>query len=248
MTTKRRLAMFAASLLCLAIARSRAQPTTAPVSPEERMEFQFTEVRFDRMPLEKAIATLAAQSHANLTVDWKSLGAISVKRDTPITLHLFDLPLNKVLPLTLEQASDDEKAQLGFEVDDHGIAHIAAAQDLTGGLIRIYDVASLLEVPPAAATQPVPAPNGQGPYPGSTRQEKVDELVRLIETTVDANSWRDNGGQTGAIREFAGNLVISQTRRNQQRIALLLDGIQAMHQSRAAGHPTTRPIEVRDLP
>jgi type II secretory pathway component GspD/PulD (secretin) len=51
----------------------------------------------------------------------------------------------------------------------------------------------------------------------------VDALIKLIEETVDAPSWRDNGGAVGMIREFGGMLVVTQTAENHRKIKDLLN-------------------------
>lgn len=50
----------------------------------------------------------------------------------------------------------------------------------------------------------------------------ADDVIRLLEETVDPSSWRDNGGKVGSIRELAGQLIIRQTEANQREIAELL--------------------------
>src|SRR5207247_10538750 len=37
---------------------------------------------------------------------------------------------------------------------------------------------------------------------GPQRQEVVDSLIKLIEDTIDQESWKDNGGQIGSLREL----------------------------------------------
>ena len=58
---------------------------------------------------------------------------------------------------------------------------------------------------------------------GMTRQERVDAIVKLIQETVDANSWRDNGGQVGAVKELSGQLIVTQTPDNQRSLINLLE-------------------------
>ena len=70
-----------------------------------------------------------------------------------------------------------------------------------------------------------PGPNVFGPNPEPPQpagQERVDALIKLIEETVDNDTWKDNGGATGAIREFGGNLVITQTAETHAKIRDLL--------------------------
>lgn len=50
----------------------------------------------------------------------------------------------------------------------------------------------------------------------------VDSVTRLIEDTVDTDSWKDNGGSAGAIRELAGRLIITQTPSGHRQVLNLL--------------------------
>ena len=57
---------------------------------------------------------------------------------------------------------------------------------------------------------------------GKTRAEMVKEITQLIENTVARNSWIDNGGTVGSVREINGQLVITQTPNNLQKVSGLL--------------------------
>ncbi|NNM84790.1 MAG: hypothetical protein HKL96_03415 [Phycisphaerales bacterium] len=63
---------------------------------------------------------------------------------------------------------------------------------------------------------------GAGASTGQSRKDLVSEITKLIENTVDRNSWVDNGGTVGTIRELNGQLVINQAPGDQQKIAALL--------------------------
>jgi general secretion pathway protein D len=65
--------------------------------------------------------------------------------------------------------------------------------------------------------------NGQGGAKTMTREERVDAIVKLIQETVDPNSWRDNGGQVGAVKELSGQLIVTQTADNQRQLINLLE-------------------------
>ncbi len=65
--------------------------------------------------------------------------------------------------------------------------------------------------------------NGANNNGQKTRGQMVREITRLIENTVDRNSWVANGGTSGNIRELNGQLVINQTPDNQSKIESLLE-------------------------
>lgn|GEM_PF-1703105 len=57
---------------------------------------------------------------------------------------------------------------------------------------------------------------------GKTRAQMVTEITQLIENTVARNSWIDNGGTVGSVREINGQLVITQTPNNLEKVSGLL--------------------------
>ncbi len=73
--------------------------------------------------------------------------------------------------------------------------------------------------------------------PTYTRQENIDMLTHLIEECVDPNSWRDNGGQIGAIKELGGLLLITQLPESQKQVESLLKNLRAMRTAIDRGDP-----------
>ena len=57
---------------------------------------------------------------------------------------------------------------------------------------------------------------------GLTRAELLQRIIEIIQSNVDADGWRDNGGDTGAIQELNGNLIITNTAKNHRQISGLL--------------------------
>ncbi len=58
---------------------------------------------------------------------------------------------------------------------------------------------------------------------GPTRQELVDQIIKLITDTVAPDSWRDAGGSVGSIKELSGQLIVTQTPENQRNLVNLLE-------------------------
>jgi hypothetical protein len=105
--------------------------------------------------------------------------------------------------------------------------------------LRVYDIRDFLEnisdyplrpSPPAPPPTSRPAPptdsSNVGPMPfgfvdlsqPGTAQEKVDDFVKLIESTVDPDTWRDEGGVSGSIWELDGKMYVTQAADAQARI------------------------------
>jgi type II secretory pathway component GspD/PulD (secretin) len=62
------------------------------------------------------------------------------------------------------------------------------------------------------------------------KQRIIDQIVDTLTSTVAPETWRNNGGQMGAIRELNGQLIINQTKENQRFVYQLL---QQLRETRA---------------
>src|SRR5262249_60866533 len=71
--------------------------------------------------------------------------------------------------------------------------------------------------------------NAAKPATQPSRADKIDSLIKLIMDTVNTDSWRDNGGQAGAIRELSGLLVVTQTDDAHKQIETLLGQLREDH-------------------
>ena len=97
---------------------------------------------------------------------------------------------------------------------------------------------------PFSPGQPEAPSTTQRVNPGSpekvtnfTRQENIDMLIWLILEYVDADSWRDNGGSLGAIRELGGLLIVNQLPENQKQVERVLRNLRKMRAAIDRGDP-----------
>lgn len=213
----------AMSGMTLIVAGETAPPSARGVQDAERKLAEvLPEVRFDDVPLEEAFEQLAESAKANLVVDWAALEGAGVDRGTLVRLHVWDLPLSRVIAVMLAAAADDGGALLGVRAGD-GVVRITtrAALATSGVVTRAYDVRRLVEAILAdrrrqmetasrAASRPA---DGNDDYAdeGMTWEEAIESISTFIKEDVDPDSWRDNGGEVGAVREFGGRLFIRQT-------------------------------------
>jgi hypothetical protein len=72
-----------------------------------------------------------------------------------------------------------------------------------------------------------------GPYSPPTRAEYVDAICKVIEDTIQSDTWLDNGGPTGSLRCYQGRLIITHTPHAHAQIAELLDALQALSEAQA---------------
>ncbi len=121
-----------------------------------------------------------------------------------------------------------------------GPTTVPASAPSAGGVIAVYPIRGLIEPilnlrdedgmgPPNALgiTRRYGLHGGGGSNPPQadpevTRQELVDTLIQRLQSTVDRESWTDNGGGLGSIKEVYGELVITQTANNQKRVKAVL--------------------------
>lgn len=57
---------------------------------------------------------------------------------------------------------------------------------------------------------PTTHPVGEQVWPYS-QAEIVDFIIKYIEDAIDSDTWKDNGGSIGSIRELGGMLIVQQT-------------------------------------
>ncbi len=120
---------------------------------------------------------------------------------------------------------------------------------------KIYDVSTLIHsVPPFPLQSDLRPPTQlqQKEFSGSVSgtsplhepvakpedMSRSDDLIKLIESTIDSDSWRDMGGSLGTILRFDDLLIVTQTKEAHARLAALLGELRKASRS-------SRPIHVR---
>ncbi len=185
--------------------------------------------------LEDVLNFIATVTNLNVDVDWDSLAEAGVDRDSLVSLNLQPLPAQTILNRVLDKVSPDEFNAASWAVND-GILVIASDAALRRNtFIQIYDIQDLLfqvpdftEVPDLELGQIVQGQGGSQQdvdieVPESLTTEALLERIReIIQTNVDFDGWRDNGGDTGDIQELNGNLIITNTAANHRSISNLL--------------------------
>jgi hypothetical protein len=79
-----------------------------------------------------------------------------------------------------------------------------------------YPYAGTIGVPPDGGPLNIATAEPERPVPTTqrSRKQRVEDVIQLIQETVDPESWRDNGGTIGSLREIGGALVVTQTAQN----------------------------------
>ncbi|MEM9661991.1 MAG: hypothetical protein AAF937_06750 [Planctomycetota bacterium] len=233
------------------VSLNRGEPVAVSESPENRrvlaeLETQrIQSVNFDN-PLSDVVGFLEAVTSQNFDVDWQSLELLSIDEQTPVTLRLNNVSVKTVLDRLVDKISDP-LAPADWAIQD-GIVQIASDEELRRDTtLVIYDIRDLLiEVPdyqdaPEIDLQSVlqsqqGGGGGQSPFGGDTqggddeerdRQERIDQIIDIIQNNVDFEGWQANGGDTGFIQELNGSLIITNTSKNHREVQGLLGQIRA---------------------
>lgn len=180
------------------------------------------ELDFSETPLRQVFQTLADRARTQIMIDWKSLEAAGIAADAPVTLRLSHPNLQTALTVVLDLVPAG-KAKLGFNVDGNGMIHIAALDDLPRTIVtRVYNIRDLIDSYIAYARA-----HGQT---RANSQDAVDAITKWIEDTVDTDSWKDNGGSVGALREFAGLLIVSTSTETHRKLKSELEKLRQFFQ------------------
>ncbi|HVT90213.1 MAG TPA: hypothetical protein VHD56_15280 [Tepidisphaeraceae bacterium] len=206
------------------------------------LEKKLPEVKFENLGLADVVQFLQDVSGANIVPIWRALETAGIDRNTPVNARLRDVKFSKVLDTILRDVGGGA-VKLGYTVDE-GVITISTADDLahSSPVINFYDVRDLLVTvedfnnPPnfqIQATQTGRGGGGGGNLFGGNlqqqnqnqnqRQQQVDLLIQTIEENVDRESWRDNGGSVGSLREYNSQLIVTQSPENHRQIVKLLE-------------------------
>lgn len=188
-------------------AREAPASTTQPTGEDHidpvlraQLDRQLPQVEFNGVGLTDVIDFLRDVSGANIVVNWKDLEAAGIDRNSPVTVKLRNIKFSKALSVILDSLflSNAKQGSLLWRADGN-ILTILSTGDAGKVIRRTYDVHDL-----------------------AAEGGKADSLVRMITGSIDAGSWKDNGGTTGTIKFEGGKLVITQTQANQEAVANLL--------------------------
>jgi hypothetical protein len=218
----------------------REEPARAnvPLSAAKRIERELDktcDVEFVETPLKDVVAYLQEMRSIPILLNTKKLEEASVSPDTPVTKQLRGISLRSVLNLILEDL------ELTYVVRDE-VLQITTPSDAQGATeIRIYDCRDILAMPAAIKEKPAATPGGDvGGMPGnraggfgtprlSEHEYRAQQLMTIITTNIDPNTWRMSPGldaQTpgnGTISEYNGLIVVTQTAQTHNKIERVLD-------------------------
>lgn len=195
-------------------------PRMRPTAAAPLME-RIPQVQLRDTTVGAAFDDLRRLTNANLVMDWRTLAEIGITSDTPlhIDLRLHDVSLAQALSKYLSTIVVPDN-RLEFEERD-GVVFISL-NNARRTSTQIYDVRDLLGTGgnwERLAVRPEVTDPATQPF---TIEERGERLTHLLTVLVAPQSWRDNGGQSGAARVMMGRLIVTQTPENHDRIAEVL--------------------------
>lgn len=192
------------------------------------LSFRFAELNIHSVTLEQAIANIAERAHASIDVRWGTLENAGVSRTTRVRLHLWNVTLAQALTAVLDGAASSGAAAEYRIVN--GIIVVGPDTDVApDSMTVVYNVRDLIGFEEAN---------------GSTHEEAVDMLAKVITETVIPESWRDAGGNIGSLHELlSGLLVITHTADGHEQILRLLEQLRSGDRLRPIRPEERRPSE-----
>lgn len=237
-----------------AISVRRGEPVQFAESPENRRilatleEKRIPNVHFADNSLRDVLDFVQSITNLNMDVDWASLENANIQQDTTVSLNLTNVTAKTLLDRIVEKVSgQDRSSRADWAVTD-GVITIASEDKIRRNTtLLIYDVRDLLheipdyrEIPRIDLQQALQSSQGGGGGGGGQspfreegndqqqllrdREERLEDIVSIIQENVDFEGWVDNGGDTGKIMRLVnqGNLIITNTPKNHRQISGLL--------------------------
>jgi hypothetical protein len=193
-----------------------AAPGDTPEGRIEKALAKPSELDVKELPLRDVIASLEQMTKVPVILSAKKLEEAAINLDTPVTFRVKGISLKSALRLMLGELG------LTYVIEDE-VLQITTPEDAGSRLhIRVYDCRELLSMPgtrdgaPKGAGNPGAVPNGVagaggGGFGGPPPKPVLpDNLVQVVMSTVDPDSWDEVGGPGNAV-EYKGMLVVLQT-------------------------------------
>ena len=169
-----------------------------------------TTLQFIETPLADIADFIAEKHDINVILDERALEEIGIGTDTPLTFNAKRISLRSALRLMLKEADCETIIRDGALV----ITSDWEAEEYV--VTKVYPLRPLI-----------------GKRPLSDDDDAGDEILDVIVTTVQPESWSEVGG-AGSIRVLRNSLIVANTPRVQEEVDELLDSLQQAQDALAA--------------
>ena len=218
-----------------------------------QLDQKLPEVKFDNVAFSDVMDFFRDVTGANIFVNWRALEGAGIDKSAQVSARLRDVKFSKALntiladvgggTVKLSYTVDEGVITISTE-EDLSKNVVTRVYDIRDLIINIPDFNNAPDFNISSNnTQTSGAGGGGGGGGGGnlfggggggggaggnaagqpTRQDLVDSIVKLIEDTVSNDSWKDNGGTVGSLRELSGQLIVTQTPENQRNLVKLLE-------------------------
>lgn len=200
---------------------------SSATKPRAALNMVLPDLNFTGVTLSDAMDFIRDVSGANVHINWQALEAVGIGKDTTINLRLRNVPLRKVLQLTLREAGAGDLLTFYVDADIIEVTTREVADEQL--FTHVYPVDDLImEVPDFVGpnfnlqgSSVGGSTGGQGPFnggsgsgnenKGKSRAERAQELIDMIQAIIEPDTWDVNGGRA-AIRFLNGSLIVTAPR------------------------------------
>lgn len=247
-------------------ARAQAQAAARTANAVNR---QLPFLEFNQTPAEDALRRVARTSGVNIIVNWNAMELAGIPRETPIDLRVADMSVLRVITLICDTLSPDE--HLIVELDEHFVRIMTREQANVRAYVRVYPIQDIMMRVPDYTNAPElnlsaisqGAQDGGSEFfssgsgdsePERTESERAQDIIELIQSTIEPEIWQANGGRWGSIRYYRGNLIVRapsyvHAQIDSPRVGIGLGGPRAaappVNQTDLAARPAASPIPRR---
>jgi hypothetical protein len=197
-------------------------------------------LEFIEQPLRDVATILAETYDIPIQFDTKALDAVAASPDVEVSVQISNVTLRSALDLMLKNAGAEA---LTYIIDNEVLLITTLEESETRLEVVVYRVDDLVADPIALQ--------------GASSMADFDTLIDVIVSSVDHESWKENGKGEGEIHAFPpGMIVISQTHRVHEQVQRLLEDLRrgktevekamAVQREAASKQPLTRAIRLYD--
>ena len=196
-------------------------------------------LRLAGVPLDEAIVAFSKAAGVDVAVQWNSFDDTANALKTPITLAV-DAGGASAADVLDGLAATRGQYDIAFawRVQDGGVIvravlRVAGEVDVRRrSVVKMYDVSRLVLADLAFDDR-----RPGSPLNGKTRTESVEDIIQAIQSMILRDSWTENGGNVGAIKEVNGWLIVNQTPKVHAQIGRFLNEYHRRQKLRLGGGP-----------
>ena len=171
-----------------------------------------------------AVEWLTHAGGVNIIVNWQRLTEAGINPDTPVSVAGQGLTVERALRLIVDQMAGN--VPLVYDVTPWYVEILTKEMANQRSIVQVYLIGDLLHTVPNFTDAPVfdltqvgqsgKSGGGGGPLfqtqntdtPQISRQEQIDNIVKLITDTIEPEIWTSKGGQYGSISVYRDSLII----------------------------------------